>query len=657
MATMRGHTFQGASLLLTLLCLLSCANPGSGPDGGPYDEEPPRLVGMQPEIGETDVAKLKKVVLVFSENVKLENPSEKIIISPPQEEMPEIKVSGRRVSVELMDSLKPDMTYTIDFSDAIKDATEGNPLGQFTYYFSTGENVDTMEVAGSVVDAQTLEPVKGILVGLYDAEAPDSMFTTTALSRVARTDEMGRFSVKGVARGKYRIYALKDMDGNFFWNRGEQLAFLDETLTTDCFPDIRYDTAWVDSVRWDSIAAIPYTHYLPDDVVLRAFNEVSTNRTLMKMVREVPNHFVAYFTAPSAHVPQVEVFAEGTAQPYGTDEFGERVRTCFLEERNETNDTITYWITDSVVAANDSLKILYTYEMTNDSTFERFITTDTLDLMPRMTNARIMKERKQADEKWQKQLEKRHKRGDYDHDERPVEPLTVTTPRIATLPPDQNLAYSLAEPIMRLDTAGIHLFLKVDSIETPVPRRVLMDGLRAFTVMGEWRPDQKYVVRIDSASIEGLSGLVNKPLQTDFAITKAEDVGSLFVALQGADTTAVVQLLQAGDKVVKQVRANAGSADFFYVKPGEYYLKLFLDENGNSRWDTGNYGERRQAEHVVYYPEQITIRGDWDTDITWNIQSTPTLQQKPSGLRKTKQAGRQQTAHEKNIERERKLRD
>ena len=644
------------TIFLSLLCLLSCANPGGGPDGGPYDEEPPRLVAMSPEIGETDVSKLKKVVLVFSENIKLDNPSEKIIVSPPQEEVPDIKVSGRRVSVELMDSLRSNTTYTIDFSDAIKDATEGNPLGQFTYYFSTGENVDTMEVAGTVIDAYTFEPVKGILVGLYDAEAPDSVFSTTPFSRVARTDEMGRFSVKGVARGKYRIYALKDMDGNFFWNSGEQLAFLGDTLTTDCFPDVRYDTAWVDSVSWDSIATIPYTHYLPDDVVLRAFSEVSTNRTLLKMVREVPNHFTAYFTAPSQHVPQVEVYSE-TGVPYGTDEFGEQVRSVFLEERNATNDTITYWITDTLVSANDSLRILYTYEMTNDSTFERFLQTDTLDLMPRMTNARILKEKKQADEKWQKQLEKRHKRGDYDHDQRPVEPLKVIEPRVSSLAPDQNLYYSLSEPIMRMDTAAVHLFLKVDSIETPVPRRVIRDGLRSFKVMGEWRPEQKYVITVDSAAIEGLSGLVNKPLRSEFSITKSEDVGSLFVALQGVDTTAVVQLMQSGDKVIKQVRVASGSADFFYVKPGEYYLKLFLDENGNNRWDTGDYSQRRQPETVVYYPEQITIRGGWDTDISWNTRALSPLEQKPLELRKTKQSGRQQSAHEKNVERLKKLRE
>ena len=622
---------------------LGCANPGSGPDGGPYDEEPPRLVAMTPKIGEKDVNHLKKVTLVFSENVKLDNPSEKVVVSPPQEEMPEIKVSGKRVSVELLDTLKPNTTYTIDFSDAIQDATEGNPLGQFTYFFSTGGEVDTMEVAGNVVDAETLEPIKGILVGLYDVALPDSAFATQPLSRVARTDEQGRFAIKGVRQGQYRIYALKDLDGNAFWNRGEQLAFLSDTLTTGCYADIRHDTIWADTVRWDSIRAIPYTHFTPDDIVLRAFNEKSTLRTRLKTVREVPNHFTSYFTAPSSHVPTLQM-------P------GRSCEGVFLEDRNATNDTITYWILDSIVAANDSLQVYYTYEATNDSTFQRYLVTDTLDLVPRMTNARILKEKKQEEERWQKQVEKRHKRGDYSQDQRPVEALRMKESIPATLPPDENLAFTTDEPIMRLDTAGIHLSLVVDSVETPVPLRVERQGLMLFRVLGEWRPEQKYVIALDSAIVEGISGHVNNPTRREFRITSQDDVGSLFVTLTGTDTTAViVQLLKTGDKVAKQTAVIDGHADFFYLKPGDYFLRAFADENGNGRWDTGDYLLRRQPETVTYYPEKVVIRENWDTEVTWNLKALPALRQKPADLRKAKGQQRKQSAHEKNIERERKL--
>ena len=118
----------------SLLCLIfACANPGSGPDGGPYDETPPRILEMRPSLGQTNTT-LKKIDITFDEYIKVENAVEKVIVSPPQIEVPEIKVLGKRISVSLRDTLKPATTYTIDFADAILDVTEGNPLGNFTYY-------------------------------------------------------------------------------------------------------------------------------------------------------------------------------------------------------------------------------------------------------------------------------------------------------------------------------------------------------------------------------------------------------------------------------------------------------------------------------------------------------------------------------------------
>lgn len=155
---------HGLVLLLALL-VASCARMGR-PDGGWYDETPPSVIGATPGDGSVN-AKAKKINIFFDEFIKLENASEKVVVSPPQLEQPEIKATGKRISVELKDSLKDNTTYTVDFSDAISDNNEGNPLGNYTYSFSTGEEIDTLEVSGYVVQAENLEPVKGILVGLY----------------------------------------------------------------------------------------------------------------------------------------------------------------------------------------------------------------------------------------------------------------------------------------------------------------------------------------------------------------------------------------------------------------------------------------------------------------------------------------------------------
>ena len=235
---------------LTTPMLYSCARMGA-PDGGWYDETPPRVVGAIPAEKSTHVDK-RHIRINFNEFVKIDNPTQNV--------------------VKLIDKLQPNTTYTIDFSNAISDNNEGNPLGNFTYSFSTGDHIDTLEVAGYVVQASDLEPVKGILVGLY-ADLSDSAFRQKPMLRVSRTDSRGHFVIRGVAPGKYRVYALQDADGDYsFKQRSEMLAFNHDIIEPSFRPDVRQDTLWRDSLHIAGIEKVSYTHFMPDNICLRAFN-------------------------------------------------------------------------------------------------------------------------------------------------------------------------------------------------------------------------------------------------------------------------------------------------------------------------------------------------------------------------------------------------
>ena len=133
-------------LTLTLVVLSGCARMGQ-PDGGWYDETPPRVVGAMPADMATGVDS-RHITIYFDEFIKIDNPTENVVVSPPQLEVPEIKGAGKRIIVQLNDSLQPNTTYTIDFSDAISDNNEGNPMGNYTFSFSTGKNIDTLQVSG-----------------------------------------------------------------------------------------------------------------------------------------------------------------------------------------------------------------------------------------------------------------------------------------------------------------------------------------------------------------------------------------------------------------------------------------------------------------------------------------------------------------------------
>ena len=161
-----------ASFILAI-SIYSCANM-SRPGGGPRDETPPVFIKSMPVPNALNVSK-QKIEIEFDEIIQVDKPSEKVIVSPPQKDMPEIRTSGRKITVILKDSLLPNTTYTIDFSDAIIDNNERNPLYGFAYSFSTGPKIDSLQVSGILLNARDLEPITGMLVGLH-SDLEDSAF-------------------------------------------------------------------------------------------------------------------------------------------------------------------------------------------------------------------------------------------------------------------------------------------------------------------------------------------------------------------------------------------------------------------------------------------------------------------------------------------------
>ncbi len=630
--------------LLALIGLTSliaaCANQGAGPDGGPYDETPPHIVGMTaPE--RLQNGKRTKFSLVFNELIKVDNPTEKIIVSPPQIETPEIKVSGRRITVELLDSMRPNTTYTVDFSDAITDNNEGNPLGQYTYIFSTGQTTDTMQMSGYVLNAEDLEPVKGILAGLYQ-QHNDSVFSKRAFDRVARTDASGFFSIKGVAPDRdYRLYALQDADGDFhFTQPSEMLGFLHNDLRAGAFRDTRYDTLWVDSVRYDSIRIIPYTHFTPDDLVVRAFKIDVNTRHYLKAQRDVPEWFTTFFTGPSRKRPTIQGLNFDASK-------------AFVVNASAGNDTLTYWLADTTLLRQDTLRFAYTYDNWDDSLAQMLPKTDTLELVPKMTFAKRAANEAKELEKWNKQREKREKRGDFSKSQPPMVALQLRADVSSSLVPNRNILIQFDQPLQRFDTKKLHLRLKKDSTyhDAPYALDTVPNNILAYRLRAEWRPGQEYQLVIDSAAMTSLYGRVNLATDNKFSIAKLEDFGTVFLSLSNAHESTLVQLLGSDGKPVAQAPTKNGRAEFYYVQPGKYYLRCFFDRNGDGKWTTGSWSPRRDPEEVYYFPKEIEVRANWDLNESWDVTALRLDKQKPDALVKQRSDKQKIDTHQRNIER------
>ncbi len=612
-----------------LILLAACASIGS-PEGGGWDITPPKIVKCHPENMATN-NKAKRLTLTFDEYIVIENASEKVVVSPPQKEMPEIRTNGKKIHVTLYDTLRPNTTYTIDFADAIVDNNENNPMGNFTYSFSTGGQIDTMQVAGTLLEAEDLEPIKGMLVGLY-SDLSDTAFTTRPFTRVSRTDGSGRFSIKGVAPGKYRIYALQDMDGNFlFSQKAEKIAFDSVIVEPHASPDSRMDTLWadLDSTRIDTIKTIHFTHFYPDNIILRGFTEGYQELHLLKTERPLPDMFTLYFTAPSDTIPTLK------GLNFDFEDCG------LVMERSAHNDTLTYWITDTLVSNKDTLSFSMTY-LDTDTTGQLAYRTDTLDLVPKITRKRQREQLQQKIEKWEDQQKKARRRQKENYKPTPNpflrEEFNYKVQPAGSIAPMQNILFTFDEPIASVDTAAFRFYKQKDTLWVEEPYLFLPqeNDMRSYMLYAEWHPGEKYRLEADSNAVVSILGKMSAPIKKEISATPEEEFSSLFVQLILPDTGAVVQLLNNTGKVIRSVRAVNNRADFFYLNPGDYYLRLFLDRNGDGLWTTGCYEDGLQPEEVFYFPKPLTLRARWEVEQDWEPRSIPLNKQKPAAITKQK---------------------
>lgn len=594
------------AVVLTLL-MYSCANIGN-PDGGPYDETPPKFLKSTPVMGALNNQR-KKVTLEFDEYIKLEKASEKVVVSPPQIEMPDIKQNGKHITIDLKDSLKANTTYTIDFSDAIVDNNEGNPLGNFAFTFSTGTAIDTMEVSGTLLEASNLEPVKGMLVGLQ-VNLADSAFTKLPFNRVARTDSRGHFTIRGIAPGTYHLFGLQDMDQDFaFSQKSEAIAFNDSVIIPRFEQRMRYDTIWQDTLTIDTIMESKYTHYLPDHLLLRSFKETNPVQYLTKSERLSPHKFTLYFTAPADTLPTIK----------GLD-FSEE--DAFLIEKSMKNDTINYWVKDSLLYKKDTLSISVDY-----------LYTDTLGkLVPRTDTLYLATKKYRGGDQPKKKKKKKN------DEPEPTVFLTVNVDAPSSMDVYKNIRLNFEEPIARYDSTAFHLEQKVDSLWKDVSFVFRKDTsqLRSFELIANWEPGQEYKFRVDSTAFHGLYGLFTDKIEQNFKVRSLEEYGAVYFNVSEADSIAFVELLDGQDKPVHRADVVDGQADFYYLNPGKYYARLVNDTNGNGVWDTGNYEEKRQPEMVYYYPQELELKANWELEQDWNVTAVPLDKQKLDNLKKQK---------------------
>lgn len=598
-------------IIITTAVMYSCANIGN-PSGGPIDKTPPIFMRSNPTPNAVNV-KDRKIEIFFDEIVTLKDPSTKIIVSPAQTEMPRMSALGRKVTVELVDSLLPNTTYTIDFSNSIQDNNEGNAIDNFAFAFSTGSVIDSMRVSGYVLDSRTLEPMQSVVVGLQSNLA-DSAFHKEKLQRVALTNDRGQFTIRNVSPGSYHIFALKDLDRDYkFGNPTEDIAFLDSIIVPSIGSREAADTVYNDLNEIDTIMRATRPAYFPNDILLSMFNEDRKSQYLANNLRVDSTRISLTFAAASDTLPSLSIVGRNDVP----DQW-------YSLERSQTNDTLTYWIRPPHLVSADTLMVATTYLRT-DTASNLSWGTDTLKFTFQRQKAKKKKKNEETDSLEQIRFMELH-------------PLANGTQEVYA-----PLLLQTGTPIERYSREAFHLQRKLQNDTTFYPAEIKSIALRDSTLNRrdlmlkvDWEPGAAYTLAVDSLAMTDIYGLQTKPLKVDFNVRKMEEYGNIVFNIPAVRDSAIVELLDGTEKIVLRAPVKSHRAELLNLLPGKYYARLFIDRNGNGKYDTGNYDMHLQPEETVYYPGAINLKKNWDVEQTWDIYATPIDKQKPEAIKKNK---------------------
>lgn len=291
-------------------------------------------------------------------------------------------------------------------------------------------------------------------------------------------------------------------------------------------------------------------------------------------------------------------------------------------------DTLEYWITDSAVILQDTITLAARYLRT-DSLDNLSWTTDTLQLSVRgKKNNRKQKEAKRNAEK------------DDTASAAKVPVMKVDASARGIIDVYAPLTLTFERPLARLDSSAVKLEILEDStwyeLERPVFHRRSDLNQLVYDAGYEWEPGAKYRLTVDSLGMEDIYGLKSGKVSSEFEVRDLKDYANLSFTIEGLDgRKAVALLLNRQDEPVRSAVVENGRVLFTNVTPGDYFARLFIDSNGNGRYDTGIL-DSIQPEEVFYYPKKLALKKNWDVDQTWTLNELPLDMQKPVEIKKNK---------------------
>ena len=657
------------------LCLRACANKGMGPQGGPKDTTPPDILNVTPANGSVNFSG-NTIVIQCNEYLQMKDAANQVLMSPPQRRTPTVKALGKKVVVTFEEPLRDSTTYLIDFGKSICDLNEGNPIESYAYAFSTGPQIDTLQMSGVLINAENLNPISDMLIGIHD-DLRDSAFLNKVFVSIARTDEKGHFTLRNLHAGKYHIYALNDISKDYVYQPGEGLAFSDSLfipIAIDTFvidvPEQKTDSLPLDSLPQDSAAIrLPADTFpekndslpaqsnaiaivlpadssvasvdssaivLPADSVLPDSLQADTVVQLKKITRYEPsNILLRYFEENKRKMYFVRCLREEPhffrllfASPQDSMPRFDSLPPSYIQS-SQGMDTITVWLQDSAYIKQDTIEFGMTYQLT-DSVYNIRWQTDTIAAIYRAPKLTAQQEAARKREK----------------EKAPKPVLEIKNNASSSFDIYQPLKLTFAWPLEKWESDSLRLWHLLPLAEGSDPNAerqkdtvdfefVKLDSCGSqFAIKVAWEAGQQYELEIDSAAFTSIYGVSSDKQVLKLGIKSLDEYATLIMKIQPFNPNMMIQVLSEKDEPVRTLRAQVEGTRFEYLKPESFYVRIYEDLNGDSVWTTGDWLKHRQPEPVYYFDRKLTLKANWDFEETFNYLEKAVLEQKPQELRK-----------------------
>lgn len=576
-----------------------CANPVS-PTGGPKDITPPVLLEADPPLFSKNFTSTR-IRLYFDEFIVIKDLLNQLIISPPLYELPDIKVKGKSLIIDLKEELKENTTYNFYFGEAIVDLNENNPIRNFQYIFSTGNILDSLSIQGNIFSAFNLEPVAGVNIMLYpdnnDTIAFDSLPYLVRPFYLTKSGENGDYRLTNLKNEQYLIFALMDMNNNLIYDQPtEGIAFSDSLINPWYIEPMKVDSIPLDTImaadtvlqvdsilldttsRTDSTLINDQLKQLLQDTVpdrfidLALFNETDSTQKLLK--RGLLKESLIYFVF-NTEIRNVRVKS-----------FNHDNNNWFIPEYNSSKDTVFYWLKN---IDTDSLKLEI-----SDNNF----VLDTVDIRIKKPQKRaLIKAKEKAERKLQVNF---NLNGNV---------LLLNKP----------LELTFSYPVENYYTDSLIL---IESEDTLNPDFIFIDDIhRRGMINYPWKEATKYQLIIPDSSFYDIHGITQDSIQTGFSTKAINDYGNLTMDIKPERSGQyIIQLIKDDNVITEYIITNSEQLSFALLEPASYKLKAIYDFNKNGKWDAGSFASRIQPEKVAFFSISITIRASWDNEEEWILE-------------------------------------